>query len=110
MNTIRKDIHKIDITNKIHILVFHKTFDDGFGPSLSLYNNGNECLKFDCFGDKGHYHINNGKRIFFDEKMVEDQISYIFNSYLTDDMFIKYIDEIKNRMHEYENIHYKHLR
>jgi hypothetical protein len=59
------------------MLVFHKNLPIEFGPAVSLYVKNIEFLKFDCFGNGGHYYIMNGKnndRIWFDEKTVEDQI------------------------------------
>jgi hypothetical protein len=80
---IRKDLYKIDVQDGLYLLVFHKKFNGGFGPALSVYINNYEFLKFDCFGiDKGHYHIfDNIKNdtIYFTEKKCEDQIDRTFN-------------------------------
>jgi hypothetical protein len=75
---IRKDPFKIDIQDNLYFLVFHKSIDCGFGPSVSLYINGYEFLKFDCFGrNKGHFHIYGKKSetIFFTENTSLEQIN-----------------------------------
>lgn len=131
---IRKDIYKIDIQDNLYFLVFHKIYNDGFGSAVSLYINEYEFLKFDCFGEnKGHYHIYDdikSEMIYFTEKSCTEQINRIvyelsnnINFYLnksnrediknfnieTSD-FIKKIDDIKNKMLEYEYKFYSSLR
>jgi hypothetical protein len=125
-STIRKDIYKIDIQKNLYFLVYHKTLTIGFGPSVSIYINNYEFLKFDCFGEnKGHYHIydnNTNEEIYFTEKTCEEQINktselikninvFLNKSSRIDiqnfkiiDMnnFINKIDYIKNKMLEYE--------
>ena len=130
---MRKDIYKIDIQDNLYFLIFHKTLTKGFGSAVSLYINNFEFLKFDCFGEnKGHYHINNGKtnkEIFFIEKTCEDQINYtcdlikninvflnksnrndIKNFKIDMNIFVNKIDDIKNKMLEYEYKFYSLLR
>ena len=29
----------------------------GWGPAVALYVHGHEVLRFDCFGEGGHYHF-----------------------------------------------------
>ena len=123
-NNLRKDLYKIDIEDNVYFLVFHKSLSFGFGPSLSLYINNKEILKFDCFGDKkGHYHINNSERIFFIENTCLEQINKIIyelsnnlNYYLNQinnknfnlniNIFMEKLLEAKNKMIEYENKYY----
>jgi ankyrin repeat protein len=131
---IRKDIYKIDIQNNLYFLVFHKTFNDGFGSAVSLYVNEFEFLKFDCFGEtKGHYHIYNNHKnqiIYFTEKSAAEQIIktvyelsnnihvFLNKSNRKDirdfniDMsnFIIKINDVKNKMLEYEYTFYSSFR
>ena len=130
---IRKDIYKVNIQDNLYFLVFHKTLIKGFGPSVSLYINNFEFLKFDCFGENnGHYHIYDNKinkEIYFIEKTCEEQINktcelikniniFLNKSNRIDiqnfkiDMtnFVNKIDEIKNKMLEYEYKFYSLLR
>ena len=131
---IRKDIYKIDIQDGLYFLVFHKTFNGGFGSAVSLYINEYEYLKFDCFGeDKGHYHIYDNitnETIYFTEKTCDEQItrtSYelinnigfylnksniegIKNFKISFKDFINKIEEVKNKMLEYEYNFYSTLR
>jgi len=130
---VRKDEYKIKIDKNIYFNVFHKKLDIGFGPAVSLYIHNIEFLKFDCFGKNlGHYHIFNGinnERIYFSEITVEEQINKILfeltnniNTFLLssnnkkikslilpNDFNLKII-AIKNKMLEYENNYYAHLR
>lgn len=54
----RQDCVEIPIQDGAHLLAFHKDLDFGRGPALSLYVNGLEVLKFDCFGPGvGHFHV-----------------------------------------------------
>jgi len=46
---IRKDLYIINVQKGLYLLVFHKTFNGGIGPALSVYINNYEYLKFDCF-------------------------------------------------------------
>ena len=131
---IRKDIYKIDIQDGLYFLVFHKTFNGGFGSAVSLYINEFEYLKFDCFGEnEGHYHIYDditNEIIYFIEKTCEEQItrtSYelinnidtylnksknvdIKNFKINHKDFIDKIDDVKNKMLEYEYNFYSTLR
>lgn len=130
---IRKDIYKIDVQDDLYLLVFHKTYNGGFGAAVSLYIYEHEFLKFDCFGEnKGHYHIydKTNDTIYFTEKTSEEQISCscyeltnnIFN-YLkkssktnivnfTIDMvkFVNCVEVVKTKMLEYERKFYSSLR
>ena len=131
---IRKDSYKINIQYGLYLLVFHKTIDIGFGSAVSVYINNFEYLKFDCFGfEKGHYHIYdnvNNEIIYFSEKTCEEQINRIvfeltnnINLYLQKSnkksiknfiinmvSLLNKIDEMKNKMLEYESTFYSHLR
>jgi len=117
--SVRKDIVKIPIQANAYFFVYHKNLDIGYGPTLLLVINDKEILKFDCFGNKlGHYHFMNGKRIFFKESTVDEQIDksiqeivknidkYNFNK---TKLLLKLI-EVKTLLIEYENKFYKHLR
>ena len=130
---IRKDLHKFIIQPNLYFLVFHKVFN-GFGSAVSLYINNYEFLKFDCFGiKKGHYHIYDDKinnTIFFTETTPVEQInktcfelSNNLNYYLekSNRLDIKnfkvdfeqinlIIDNIKNKMLEFEQTFYASLR
>jgi len=81
---IRKDLYIINVQKGLYLLVFHKTFNGGIGPALSVYINNYEYLKFDCFGDKkGHFHIYDNRKnetIFFSEKTCEEQINKVVPS------------------------------
>ena len=130
---MRKDIYKIYIQDNLYFLVFHKTLDKGFGSAVSLYINDYEFMKFDCFGEnKGHYHIYSkiNEEIFFTEKTCEEQIDktcyFITNfteflnksnridikKFKIDNInhFVNKIDDIKNKMLEYEYKFYHLLR
>jgi hypothetical protein len=130
---VRKDIYRIDIQDNLYFLVFHKTLVKGQGTAVSLYINDYEFLKFDCFGEnKGHYHIYGkiNEEILFTEKTCEEQIDKIcylianFTGFLNksnridiknfklDNMvhFVNKIDDIKNKMLEYEYKFYHLLR
>jgi hypothetical protein len=115
-------------------LVFHKTYNGGFGPAVSLYLNEHEFLKFDCFGiEKGHYHIYDGKTndtIFFAEKTCREQIDKtayelsnniefylkksnnvnIQNFKINIEVLLSKMNEMKNKMLEYENTFYSDSR
>lgn len=88
--------------------------------------NDYEFLKFDCFGESlGHYHIYDdflNEEIIFNEKTCEDQINYscelikninvflnksnrvdIKNFIIDMNNFVNQIDDVKNKMLEYEN-------
>lgn len=130
---VRKDIYRIDIQDNLYFLVFHKTLDKGQGAAVSLYINDYEFLKFDCFGEnKGHYHIY-GKvheEILFTEKTCEEQIAkscYFIKHFTTFlnksnrkdiqkfklaniDHLANKINDIKNKMLEYERNFYHSLR
>lgn len=132
MGMIRKDTYKIDIQDGLYFLVFHKTFNGGFGSAVSLYIN--EYLKFDCYGEnKGHYHIYDNithETIYFTEKTCEEQIIrtsyelinnidiYLNKSNMVDiknfkinlKEFINKIEDVKNKMLEYEYNFYSTLR
>lgn len=130
---VRKDIYRIDIQDNLYFLVFHKTLDKGQGSAVSLYINDYEFLKFDCFGEnKGHYHIYGkvSEEILFTEKTCEEQIDktcYFIKHFATflkksnrkdiqkfkiDNIshFVNKIDDIKNKMLEYEYKFYHSLR
>ena len=130
---IRKDIYKINIQDNLYFLVFHKKLPKGFGSSVSLYINDTEYLKFDCFGEKkGHYHIYDNvknEEIYFSEKTCEEQINRscelinninvflnqssridIKNFNIDMNKFVSKIDDIKNKMLEYEYKFYSLLR
>jgi len=133
-NMIRKDIYKIDIQNNLYFLVFHKSYNGGFGSAVSLYVNNFEFLKFDCLGEnKGHYHIYDNKinaTIYFTEKTSVEQIirsihelriniNIFLNKHNRKDIqnfkidmneFINKLDDVKNKMLEYEYTHYSSLR
>ncbi len=131
-NIVRKDLYKINLHDNSYLLVFHKTYNEGFGPAFSLYIGNKEFMKFDCYGEnKGHYHIynKNSQLIYFNEKTCEEQIDKSIdellnnvNTYikLSSDKKIKNFninieilksktDELKNKMLEYEKF-YSHLR
>ena len=131
---IRKDLYRIDIQDGLYFIVFHKTFNGGFGSALSVYVNDFEFLKFDCFGiEKGHFHVYDNRKnetIYFSEKICEEQINRIifeltnninlyFNKSRKKDIqtfsidmisLLNKIDIIKNKMLEYESTFYSHLR
>jgi hypothetical protein len=131
---IRKDIYKVDIQDNLYFLVFHKTFNGGYGSAVSLYVNDYEFLKFDCFGEnKGHYHIYDKKKneiIYFTEKTSNEQINRTsyelinnINEFLKKstrkdiqkftidmDKFLNKINDITNKMLEYEYTFYSSLR
>uniref|UniRef100_A0A6C0IJD8 DUF7700 domain-containing protein n=1 Tax=viral metagenome TaxID=1070528 RepID=A0A6C0IJD8_9ZZZZ len=130
---MRQDIYKVHIQDNLYFLVFHKKLIKGFGSAVSLYINNYEFLKFDCFGEnKGHYHFydnNTNDEIFFNEKTCEEQINrtcdlmkdinvFINKSNRIDiknfkiDMnnFVNKIDDIRNKMLEYEHKFYSLLR
>jgi len=132
---IRKDLYKIDIQDGLHLLVFHKMYNQGFGCALSVYVNNFEYLKFDCFGEgKGHFHIydgRNSKLIDFVEQTALQQINktidelngnldyylqqsnniHIQNLRIVDkDAFCQHLETAKQKMMEYESTHYSKLR
>jgi hypothetical protein len=130
---IRKDIYKVNIQDNLYFLVFHKTLIKGFGSAVSLYINNFEYLKFDCFGENnGHYHIYDSKinkEIYFTEKTCEEQINKtcelikniniflnksnridIKNLKIDITNFVNKIDDIRNKMLEYEYKFYSLLR
>lgn len=126
--SLRKDQYTINIQPNLHVLVFHKDLPIGYGSAVSLYVNNIEFLKFDCFGKSGHYHIMNGKnknRIWFSQKDVEWQILKTHDEMLNnitlylstcDDLQIKNdllkdkMEEMKNKMFEYEKMYYSNKR
>ena len=131
---IRKDIHRIDIQDNLYFLVFHKDINIGFGAAASLYINKFEYLKFDCFGENnGHYHIYDNitnDTIYFTEKTCEEQIARtcselinniniflakskrkcIKNFKIDMEKFVKKIEDVRNKMLEYEHNFYSLLR
>jgi hypothetical protein len=132
-STIRKDIYKVEIQDNLYFLVYHKSLDTGFGPSVSIYINSYEFLKFDCFGEnKGHYHIYNNttnEETYFTEKTCEEQINKTYeliknidvfldksnridiqNFKINMNKFLNKIDDIRNKMLEYEYKFYSLLR
>jgi len=55
--------------------------ENGVGPVISFIFNGRELARFDCLGEKGHFHLalvrpdpGAEKRIFFHEKSCRDQV------------------------------------
>lgn len=131
---IRKDIYTIEIQQNFHMLVFHKTYNGGFGSAVSLYFFNFEFLKFDCFGlQKGHYHIYDQKTnptIYFKEQTAIEQIEKtaselknniqyylekspngkIKNFSIDMGLFIDAIDKMRLKMIEYEITYYSHSR
>ena len=132
---VRKDLYRIDIQDGLHLLVFHKMYNQGFGSAISFYINNFEYLKFDCFGEgKGHFHIYNGensKLIYFVEQTALQQINKtidelnknldyylqqsnngnIQNMRIVDkDAFSQHLQTAKQKMMEYEDTHYSKLR
>lgn len=129
MSNIRKDIYRIDITNNLYFLVFHKVLNIGEGPSLAICFNNYEYLKFDIYGkDKGHYHIynKNGQTIYFKEETAMEQINAVNNDlknnigiYLSKsdridirtfeinmDIFVEKVNDAINKLIEYEEKYY----
>ena len=130
---IRKDIYTVDIQDNLYFLVFHKKLPSGFGSAVSLYIHNYEFLKFDCFGENnGHYHIYDDKtneQIYFTEKTCEEQINRtielikninvflnkstridIQNYKINMNNYVNKIEDIKNKMLEYEYTFYSLLR
>ena len=131
---IRKDLYCIQTQDNLSLLVFHKEFNGGFGPALSLTIYGHEFLKFDCFGEeKGHYHVYDdvtNDTIYFTEKTVMEQTVRSFyellnnvNVYLKKsnrlniqnfviDMntFTQPFEELKRKMIQYEETYYSKRR
>lgn len=54
---IRQDTTVIPLQQDAHILVFFKDLSTGRGVSFSLYVHDIECVKYDCQGPNGHFHI-----------------------------------------------------
>lgn len=74
---VRKDVEIISIQPGLELVVYWKVLKIGKGPAVILRADGNEILKFDCFGkNEGHFHVipNYGSRIHFEEESALDQI------------------------------------
>jgi len=53
----RKYLHIICLDKDAFFLVYHKDLSTGSDVSCSLYIHDVECLKYDCQGLRGHFHI-----------------------------------------------------
>lgn len=53
----RRDVVQFDLASNAYLEVYWKIFGVGQGPAVILYIEGEEVLKFDCYGKAGHYHI-----------------------------------------------------
>lgn len=57
-NAFRQHGSVVPIQDNAYLFVFHKDLEIGSGPAISLYVNGVELLKYDCYGlGKGHCHL-----------------------------------------------------
>ncbi len=53
-----KTVVRIDIQPDVYIRVSWKDRENGRGPWAALHVDGEEVLRFDCFGvNRGHYHV-----------------------------------------------------
>ncbi|MEM6460788.1 MAG: hypothetical protein AAF724_02610 [Pseudomonadota bacterium] len=52
----RRDTKFFEIGEGLTLAVFWKDLPIGRGPAFSIHAGTSEPLKFDCFGDGGHYH------------------------------------------------------
>ncbi len=127
--SIRKNEYKIEIQDNLYLLVFHKSLHTGSGVAVSLYIHNYEYLKFDCFGQGGHYHIYDGiknETIYFTEPTCQEQINRASSELTTNldmylaqsnqiqirsfqidlNLFQTQIEQMKDKMIEYENTYY----
>jgi hypothetical protein len=74
---IRRDLVRHEIQPDLELRVYWKALSIGRGPAAALYVAGTEALRFDCFGERGHYHAfvarDRGRR-FFEEAAIDRQI------------------------------------
>lgn len=52
----RRDLSFLDLGNGLTLAVFWKDLPIGSGPAFSVHFGSFELLKFDCFGETGHFH------------------------------------------------------
>jgi hypothetical protein len=77
----RRDLVRYRIMENADLVVYWKVLKIGKGPAAALYVFGREVLRFDCFGENGHFHARldeaeKGRvdRRFFNERTVPEQI------------------------------------
>ena len=77
----RRDLVRYRIVENAELVVYWKVLKIGRGPAAALYVFGQEVLRFDCFGENGHFHARLDEaekgsinRKFFNERTVTEQI------------------------------------
>lgn len=77
----RRDVVRYQIVQNAELVVYWKVLEIGRGPAAALYVFEQEVLRFDCFGENGHFHARldeaekgNIDRRFFNERTVPEQI------------------------------------
>lgn len=53
----RQDVSIVPIQEHVYVKTFFKNLPNGKGFSFSLYIHNMECIKYDCQGINGHFHI-----------------------------------------------------
>jgi hypothetical protein len=74
---VRRDVVCHQIQPDLELRVYWKALAIGRGPAVALYVAGHEAIRFDCFGERGHYHVflarDRGRR-YFTEAAIDAQI------------------------------------
>lgn len=78
------DVRRHDIRDGIYLVVYWLREPFGPGPAASMLVFGDEVIRFDCLGPRGHMHLNmkqsrgfpNGgaSRLYYRERTIEEQI------------------------------------